>query len=693
MKRKITIIFLLAFSFGLYAQEANTLKKVAQRMDTGKKNIQKADTVKKVRILKEWNLSSDYSEEISRPIDTTFNLFHRNHLADKYSSFNATLGNYGLPFYQINFFDRVTDPDQFLYSAYYPFMFVPDKAVFMNTQVPYTELDWSYSSPKERSEQTFRVRHSQNINRNLNFGLILDVIYSMGQYNYQRSEDKTFTFHSSYTGDKYKMYFAAGINNITSYENGGVMNKNDLSLYDPNKIRDIPVNLGSMNNASSMLKNRNLLLVQRYTLGGKQNVINKIVDSIPKQKSGLKGTFSHIFIIERNGRDYSDSYSGSGFYDTIYLNNDVTFDSLASRSIKNTVRFDFATDESRKFRLGGGVGLRNEMFRYMQIIPTHFTIYTDTMVLGLGTGFRNDMLSYPQIGSTLDTLYAGTTVWKKSNNVLVGRLYNSIGDKFKWIATGELYLSGYRAGDFNLDGEISKSFDLKKGRASWLLTGSIANRQPSFWYEQWGGNHFVWHNNFLKEFRIDVGSTISYPARNTEIKFNYAVIDNYTDFNTEAEPSQHSGGVSVAALTLKNEMKAWKFHLSNEVLIQKSTNEIISLPLVTVRSAGYFEHLFLFKQTGGKLNTQLGVDVTYHTLYHPYSYMPVTGRFYRQDQSETGNYPFINVFVNIKLKRTRIFIMFDHINSGYMGYNYEMIPSYPMNIRMLRYGLAWTFYN
>ena len=30
--------------------------------------------------------------------------------------------------------------------------------------------------------------------------------------------------------------------------------------------------------------------------------------------------------------------------------------------------------------------------------------------------------------------------WNRSNNVLVGRLYNNIGEKFRWIATGELFL-------------------------------------------------------------------------------------------------------------------------------------------------------------------------------------------------------------------------------------------------------------
>ncbi len=289
---------------------------------------------------------------------------------------------------------------------------------------------------------------------------------------------------------------------------------------------------------------------------------------------------------------------------------------------------------------------------------------------------------------------ADTAVWHRSNNVLTGSLYSDIGDKFRWVATGELFLSGYRAGDFNLNGVISKSFDWKKGRASWDITGGITNTQPSFWYEQWGSNNFEWHNNFNKEFRIDVGTVFSYPARKTEIRFNYAIIDNYTDFDTAMLPSQNRGGLSVASLLLRKELRAWKFHLANDLLLQKSSNsEILDLPLIAVRSTGYFEHLFNFKKTNGQLNTQIGAEVTYHTAYHAYSYMPATGRFFRQDQVQTGNYPFINVFLNLKVRRTRIFVMFDHVNQGFTGYDYFMVPSYPQNIRMLRYGIGWTFYD
>jgi hypothetical protein len=638
MKRIFSILLLVFVSFGLSAQKKDAPKQ---------------------KIVKQWTLSPDFSEEVSLPFDTVFSLCQRYRVSDRYSSLNATLGNYGLPFYQINFFDRIFDPDEFIYAYYYPFMYLPVKNVFMNTQVPFTELVWTFGAPRTTSEQTFRIRHSQNITRYLNFGLIYDIIFSLGQYNYQRAEDKDFTFFTSYTSPKYKLYFAAGINNLTSHENGGVIDTAQLDLYN---TRDVPINLGGLNLATSKIKNRNILLVQRYTIGG-QSAKSDSTKQKPKGFLGLSGTFSHIFIWEKNSRSYTDYYPESGFYDSIYINTLQTYDSLYSRSLKNTVRFDFTTDESRKIRLGGGVGIRNELFRYSQIVPTH------------------------------DTNYADTVAWNKYNNALVGRLYNDIG-KFGWIAYGELYLTGYRAGDFSLTGKISKTFGWKKGDATWVVTGGIVNRQPSFWYEQWGGNHFEWHNNFKKEFRIDLGTVFSYPARKAELKFNYAIIDNFTDFNTDALPSQHEGGLSVVAITAKKEFRAWKFHLATDILLQQSSNpEILDLPLFTTQSALYFEHLFRFKKTGGKLNAQLGADVIYHTSYYAYSYMPATGRFYRQEKTKTGEYPFLNVFLNLKLKRARIFVMYDHVLSGWMGYDYYMVPAYPMNFRMIRYGIAWTFYN
>ncbi len=624
------------------------------------------DTVRGPRIIKQWTLSNDFTEEVPVVFDTLFSLFNRYRVTDLYSPVNAYLGNYGLPYYSLNFFDRIYDPDKYLYYNHYHFMHNNENALFMNLQVPFTEMKWMLGGERDLAEQTFRITHSQNITRKLNFGLIYDIIYSMGQYSNQRADDKAFTFYTSYTGAVYKLYLSAGINKLSGQENGGITTKDELDIEIAD-TRDIPVKLGSLNDAQSLLNNRNLLAVQKFTFLGAQpdndTLPYRKIDPVP-----LTGTFSHIFQLDHSRRSYSDQSPQSGFYDSIYINNNVTFDSLSSKFIKNTIRFDFMTDSTRKLWFTAGLGLRNENFWFGQIIPGQ------------------------------DTVVADTAGWFRGNNVLSGRFANHIGYRFHWLVTGELFFDRYRQGDFVINGLLSQSFDLKKGRAELQVTGGLNKRTPSFWYTQWGGNHFKWDNNLAKESRLEFGTSISYPARNAYLRFNYALINNYLDFDTLALPSQDTSELSIMAVALRKDFRLWKFHFVPDVILQKSSNpELLDLPLATVRAAAYIEHIFNFKKTRGQLSTQLGVDVKYHTLYHPYNYMPVTGRFYRQNNSETGNYPFLNAFLNIKLKRTRFFLMFDHLNYGMMSpellYNYELVSLYPLPPRRFSFGLAWTFYN
>lgn len=660
MKRGLILLMLIVSSATYLPAQVDDS---ASHEDDG--HVHQHDDAVTNRVIQRSILSSDFTEEIVVPLDTVFGMPHHFRRADEYSTFNATLGNYGLPFYQVNFFDRVTDPDKHLYANYYPLMHTASNAEFMNTQVPFTEMKWTNTEPREKAEQTFRIKHSQNVNRYLNFGLIYDIVYDLGQYNYQKAEDKTFTLFSSFTGKRYSFYFSGGINNIINEENGG-MSDTDRNSLKGLETEDVPLQLTSLNKSESVLKNKNILFVQKFNL--EHSSETQVTDSTSKAKHEpwLKGSISHIMEMEGNRRTYSDAAPGSGFYDSIYINSTVTFDSLVYRNIKNTLRFDFLANENGRFRLAGGAGIRHEHNMYGQIFPS------------------------------FDSTLADTLSWYRDNVALVGKLSNDIGDNFNWTAYGELYLSGFRSGDFKLNGIVTKELNFKKGTATWNITGGINNTTPSLWYSRRGGNNFYWNDldKMKKEFRTDVGTSFSYPERSFDVELNYSLIDNYTYFDLQALPDQAGSTLSVASLMVSKDLKAWKFHLDSDVLLQKSSNEtVLDLPLVTVRSALYFQHLFRFKRTGGKLNMQLGGEVSYNTPYYAYSYMPATGVFYNQDKTTVGDYPFVDVFLNLHLKRARLFIMFDHVNQGLTGFNYFLTPYYPMNIRTLRYGLAWTFYN
>ena len=77
-------------------------------------------------------------------------------------------------------------------------------------------------------------------------------------------------------------------------------------------------------------------------------------------------------------------------------------------------------------------------------------------------------------------------------------------------------------------------------------------------------------------------------------------------------------------------------------------------------------------------------------------YSPVIGQFYNQnpdDKIEIGAFPIVNVYANLHLKRTRFFIMMYHVNAGSGKSNYFLAPHYPINPRMIKFGLSWNFFD
>jgi hypothetical protein len=135
----------------------------------------------------------------------------------------------------------------------------------------------------------------------------------------------------------------------------------------------------------------------------------------------------------------------------------------------------------------------------------------------------------------------------------------------------------------------------------------------------------------------------------------------------------------------------WKgFNQINRVLVQKVNNkDALQLPLLAYGNVSYYENTF-FKDV---LRIQLGFDFYYNTSYFADAFMPATGLFYRQDKREIGNYPFMDAFLNWKIKRTRLFLKYTNLLSGLAGYNYFTTYGYPMNERGLRFGFSWSFYD
>lgn len=86
---------------------------------------------------------------------------------------------------------------------------------------------------------------------------------------------------------------------------------------------------------------------------------------------------------------------------------------------------------------------------------------------------------------------------------------------------------------------------------------------------------------------------------------------------------------------------------------------------------------------------------TSHNITHP-DYAPAIGQFYLQNPDtryKLGGYPLINGYINLHLKRTRIFVQMYNLLQRTGEKSYFLAPHYPLNPRILKVGLSWNFFD
>ena len=206
--------------------------------------------------------------------------------------------------------------------------------------------------------------------------------------------------------------------------------------------------------------------------------------------------------------------------------------------------------------------------------------------------------------------------------------------------------------------------------------------------QSYRSNHFIWYNDFGKERTFKAGGSLRIPHTGTAINIGVENIQNHLYFGADAMPVQHSGSVQVFSAKLEQRLKAGILHWDNRITYQTSSNEaVISIPKLAV-----YSNLYL-KCNIATLKLPFGIDCDYYTKYYAPSYQPATMAFYNQREVKCGNYPFMNLYANMKLQKARFYVLFSHINQGWFGKNYFSMPNYPLNPRRFQIGVAVDFPN
>ena len=632
-----------------------------------------------------WHVSEKLGDRIMIPVDTTSLNFQNTNLVEgMYGHYNY-LGNLGSPRQSRLFFERGEQEPTIFLEPFSSFFFRPGQLNFTNSNIPYTNLTYYKAGNKVNGEERFKAYFSVNVNKRLAFGFNFDYLYGRGYYADQATSHFNAGLFGSYIGERYQVQ--AMYNNffLKMNENGGITDDKYITrpeeMDDPGGTQYIPTHMEGTSNRNH---NFYVYLTQRYRLGFNRETVSiqerkggnrpapAAGDSIPPAAQDTLVTeefvpvtsFIHTLKVERSSHRFRANSESDDLYANTYYQAGSSNDSTVAFSVKNTF----------------GIALLEGFNKYAKA--------------GLTAYISHQFSRYELMGTPTEELPRPIDRYTEQEIFVGGELAKREGKTLHYKVDGEVGVMDKALGQFRVHGDMDLNFRLWNDTVNFYARGSVTNTLPSFYMRHYHSNHFYWDNdNLNKEFRTRVEGELNIERWKTNLRVGVENVKNYTYFNEYALPTQESGNIQVVDATLKQDFRLGIFHLDNEVTWQQSSNERV-LPLPTL---SLYHNLYLLTKLAKKvLTVQLGADVRYFTEYNAPTYTPAIQQFNLQSTENAvkiGGYPIVNVYANLHLKRTRIFVMMYHVNAGMGNRNAFLVPHYPINQRLLKLGVSWNFYD
>lgn len=525
----------------------------------------------------------------------------------------------------------------------------------------------------------------QNWNRNNSLHLFLTHKYSLGFYRKEKmteAEIKARQFAEQSRKDNETAEKLKGQTSDTKYNSGkdneipagrpdNAIIAGDEPAKEPLPTDTTRIKVSNKEQADSLL-----------AIQAKQDSI----DSTMKDVFVPVTSFIHTLDFNNYDRIYQAYRSPNNYYSNTYYNNlydkgyggDSIYDQTKFMSIKNT----FAVALLEGFNKYAKAGLK--VFASHELRKVKMPEYITTP-----DGDRHVM-----------------STWNEHAISIGGQIIKSQGQTLHYKLLGETWLTGEEAGDIKIDFSTDLNFPLFGDTVTLAANAFFYRLAPTFYLRNYHSKHFWWDNNDLdKETRTRIEGLFKYRKTKTSLRVAIEEIQNYKYFglsydattasrnNMSAGARQCGSNINILTAQLRQDLKFGPLNWENIITYQNSSNtNVLPLPEFNI-----FTNLYLKFKIVNELSVELGADAYFFTEYYAPDFSPQLNQFAIQENEASkiklGGYPFIDVYANMHLKRTRFFVMFSHINAGNGNSMYFLAPHYPQNSRVLRMGLSWNFFN
>ena len=220
------------------------------------------------------------------------------------------------------------------------------------------------------------------------------------------------------------------------------------------------------------------------------------------------------------------------------------------------------------------------------------------------------------------------------------------------------------------------------------IEGKYFSGETEFMNLRYYSNHFIWKNDFARQNNLLLNSVLD--IKGYQLSAKLLNFNNYIYYTDRILPVQYNGNVSITSLALAKEFRFKSFGSNVMALYQNvDKDSVLRLPEFTAKASVFFSFP-LFK---GALSVHPGFDFTYLSSYYADGYNPAAMVFYVQNEKKIDEQIYVDLFINFKIKRARVFLMYKNINMLFGTYNYFMILHYPQQDPGFKIGLSWRFYD
>ena len=293
------------------------------------------------------------------------------------------------------------------------------------------------------------------------------------------------------------------------------------------------------------------------------------------------------------------------------------------------------------------------------------------------------------------------------NNISIGgQIIKSQGNTLHYNAMAELWTIGEDAGQLKADFNTDLNFPLFGDTVTLAAHAHFYRLHPTYYQRHYHSKHLWWDNDDLsKETHTRIEGLFSYKKTKTSLRIAIEEIQNYTYlgmsyvYSTTARHyltarfNQCSSNINVLTAQLKQHFKLGPVNWENVLTYQNSSNkDVLPVPALNV-----FTNFYLGFKIARVLSVELGAAATFFTEYEAPDFCPQLNQFAIQENADSrvtlGNYPFIDVYANMHLKRARFFVMMTNATSGSFNKKSFLTPHYPTDSSVLRLGVSWNFFN